>query len=36
MQIALAFEVAIESTVRQARTGHDLVERDTLKATAIE
>jgi hypothetical protein len=30
------FEIAIESAVSQARTGHDLIERDTLKTMAIE
>jgi len=36
IQIAIAFEIAIEPDVRQARTGHDLVERDTLKIMPIE
>src|SRR5215469_9733686 len=36
IQIALASEIAIESIVRQARTGHDLVERVTLNAMPIE
>src|SRR6267143_2862599 len=36
VEIAFAFEIAVEAAVGEARTGHDLVERDTLKAMAIE
>jgi hypothetical protein len=36
VEIALAFEIAVEASVRETRAGHDLVERDTLKAIAIE
>lgn len=36
IQIALALKVGIEPAVRQARTGHDLFERDILKSMAIE
>jgi hypothetical protein len=36
IQVALAFEIAIKSTVRKTDTGHNLVERDTLKAMAIK
>src|SRR6266851_2249423 len=36
VQIALTFEIAIESAVGEARAGHDLVNGDTLEAVAIE
>jgi hypothetical protein len=36
IEIALAFEVAIESAVCQARACHDLLQRDTLETIAIE
>jgi hypothetical protein len=36
IKVALAFEIAIKSTVRKTDTGHNLVERDTLKAMAIK
>jgi len=36
VEIAFAFEIAVEAAAGEARTGHDLLERDTLKAMAIE
>jgi hypothetical protein len=36
IQIALALKIGIEPAVRQARTRHDLIERDILKSMAIE
>src|SRR6266576_6764899 len=36
IQIALALEIAIESAVRQARAGHDLLERNALRAIPVK
>jgi hypothetical protein len=36
VEIAFAFEIAIEAAVGEAGAGHDLVERHTFKAVAIE
>src|ERR1700694_1154044 len=36
VEIAFAIEIAVEAAVGEARAGHDLIERHTLKAMAIE
>src|SRR5215469_10324959 len=36
IEIALALEIAIESTVRQPRSSHDLAQRNTFKTISIE
>ena len=36
IQIAFAFEVAVKSAVRQARTGHDLRDRDVIESVPVE
>src|ERR1700730_16187894 len=36
VQIAFAFEVTIEATMRQSRTSHNLLQRNIIKAAAIK
>src|SRR5260370_41579632 len=36
IEVALAIEVAIKPAVRQAGSGHDLMERNSLKSIAVE
>jgi hypothetical protein len=36
IQVALTFEIFVESPVRQARTGHNLRERYVLEAVPVE